>query len=143
MINSIIEAVGAALNGEFGDNYTIYAEPVRQGLKEPCFFILCISSSDQLFFGKKYLLKNQFCIQYFPANKDNVRAECIEVCGRLYSCLEYITAGGDLTMGTKMHAEISDGILNFFVNYDMFVYKKTEADAMEELHEKIDAKGDK
>ena len=39
MINEIIEAISVALNEEFGDEYEIYRESVRQDLKEPCFFI--------------------------------------------------------------------------------------------------------
>ena len=42
-VNMIIEAIAAALNGEFGEEYTVYAEDVKQGLSEPCFFISCIN----------------------------------------------------------------------------------------------------
>ena len=42
MINSIIEGIAIALNGEFGDDYRIYVEKERQDLKEPCFFVSII-----------------------------------------------------------------------------------------------------
>ena len=35
MINAIVEGISMALNTEFGDTYTIYAESVEQGLHEP------------------------------------------------------------------------------------------------------------
>lgn len=38
-VNLITDAISIALNGEFGDGYTNYTENVKQGLKEPCFFI--------------------------------------------------------------------------------------------------------
>ena len=35
MINSLTEGISVALNKEFGDDCTVFAEPVEQGLKEP------------------------------------------------------------------------------------------------------------
>ena len=41
-----------------------------------------------------------------------------------------------------MNGEIVDGVLNFFVNYNMFVYKvEVPADNMEVLGIETDAKG--
>ena len=37
--NMLIEAISIALNGEFGDEYEIHMEEIKQDLKEPCFFI--------------------------------------------------------------------------------------------------------
>lgn len=137
MINSIIEAISISINSEFGDDFTIYTESVEQGLNEPCFFISCIDPTNRLFFDKRYFRKNQFCIQYFPANKDRKKEECNDAAERLYSCLEYIAIGGDLIRGTKMNCEIVDGILNFFVNYDFFVYKGLRSEKMEKLKKSI------
>ena len=39
MINSIVEAISCSLNKEFGDDYEIHNEEIKQGLKEPCFFM--------------------------------------------------------------------------------------------------------
>lgn len=141
MINSIIESISISLNAEFGDDYTTYAESVEQDLEEPCFFVFCINPTNRLFLGKRYFRENQFCLQYFPADKGRAREECNAVAERLYSCLEYITVTGDLVRGTKMKYEIVDGVLNFFVNYDLFVYKVTASDAMEEISEKVTVKG--
>lgn len=140
MINSIIEAVSISLNAEFGDNYTIYTETVEQGLNEPCFFISCINPTNSLFFDKRYFRKNQFCIQYFPTDKDRAKEECSEAAERLFSCLEYINVTGDLVRGTKMNCNVVDGILNFFVNYDLFVYKNVNSDPMEEISKNVSAR---
>lgn len=134
MINSIIQGISIALNNEFGDNYEIHTEELRQGLKEPCFFVSCINPTNELFLNRRYYRKNQFAVQYFPFNVLQNKRECNDIAERLYLCLEWITADNNLTMGTQMHAEIVDGILNFFVNYDMFVYKVVENVPMEELH---------
>ena len=44
MINLIIGAVSVALDAEFGDGYSIYAEEVPQNMERPCFFISSIHS---------------------------------------------------------------------------------------------------
>lgn len=146
MINSIIEAIGVALNEEFnsddGEKYTIYANEVKQGLKEPCFFISCINPTQRLFFNKRYFRENGFCIQYFPEDKNWEKEECNAVIERLYCCLEWLTVTGDLVRGTKMRGETVDGVLSFFVNYDMFVYfAQTKTPIMDELQHETLTKG--
>lgn len=141
MINSIIKSISVSLNAEFGDDYNIYMESVEQGLNEPCFFVFCINPINRLFLGKRYFRENLFCIQYFPSDRDKVKEECNMIAERLFLCLEYITVDGDLTRGIKMKYEVSDGVLNFFVNYDLFVYKVTSFNPMEELSKKFSVKG--
>lgn len=127
MINSIIEAISVALNRAFGDRYEIYREEVKQDLKEPCFFIQCLNPSMEQFLGRRYFRESQFCIQYFPETAEIVK-ECHEVGEAMYFCLEYITCQGDdkPIRGTKMHYEVANRVLNFFVNYDLFVHRKEE-----------------
>ncbi len=141
MINSIIESISISLNAEFGDDYTTYTESVEQGLNEPCFFVSCINPTNRVFLGKRYFRENQFCIQYFPADKDRAKEECNAVAERLFPCLEYITVTGDLVRGTKMKYEVVDGVLNFFVNYDLFVYKVADSIHMEDLSQDVTVKG--
>lgn len=145
MINKIIDAVSISVNSEFGDSYEIYTERLEQGLKEPCFSVFCLNPTNELFLNKRYFRTNQFCIQYFPSTNE-ANSECNAVLERLYGCLELITimvdtVTGDLTLGTKMKGEVVDGVLNFFVNYDMFVYKVEVKDLMEDLEISADAKG--
>lgn len=145
MINKIIDAISISINSEFGDNYEIYTESIEQGLKEPCFSIFCLNPTNELFRNKRYFRTNQFCIQYFPST-DEPKAECNAVLERLYDCLELITIKvdeltGDLTRGSRMKGEVVDGVLNFFVNYDMFVYKVEDKTPMEEMKINADAKG--
>lgn len=122
MINAIIESISIALNAEFGDRYKNYREAKKQDLEEPCFFIQCINPTQKLFLGKKYFRNNLFCVQYFPET-ENKEEECHRTGERLFDCLEYLTVNGDCVRGTKMHYEVVDDILHFFVNYDMYVYK--------------------
>lgn len=134
MINSIIEAISISLNEEFGDGYETHMEEIKQGLKEPCFFITCLNPTTELFLGKRYFRTNQFCIQYFPETNEKQR-ECNGVAERMLQCLEYITIYGEdkSIMGTKMKYEVVDGVLNFFVNYDCFIRKTEQQTPMESL----------
>lgn len=140
MINKIIDGISIALNTEFGDDYEIYTETVEQGLKEPCFSIICINPFTEQFLGKRYLKTNQFCIHYFPSSNEK-KSECNSIIERLFDCLETITVDGDLIRGVSLHSEISDNVLNFFVNYDLFVYKKVEVSIMESAEHNTIVKG--
>lgn len=122
MINKITSGISFAIGTEFDDTYEIYTESIDQGLKEPCFSILCLNPTSEQFLGKRYFRTNQFCIYYFPSS-DKKRSECNAVAERLLGLLEYITVDGDLIRGTDIHFEVVDGVLAFFVNYDFYVYK--------------------
>lgn len=141
MINSIIEAISISLNEEFGDGYETHMEEIKQGLKEPCFFITCLNPTTELFLGKRYFRTNQFCIQYFPETNEKQR-ECNSVAERMWQCLEYITIYGEdkPIMGTKMKYEVVNGVLNFFVNYDCFIRKIEQQTPMESLQASTNVK---
>lgn len=132
MINDIISAISNAIYLEFGDEYEIYTQDVKQGLQEPCFSIFCINPSIRQFFDKRYKTTNLFNILYFPQN-ENVEEEINDVSERLFDCLEYINDKNDMLRGTNMNAQVIDGVLNFFVNYDFFVKKTVVNDSMEEF----------
>ena len=83
-----------------------------------------------------------FCIQYIPSDgSSGIKAECNDVGERLESCLEYIGGDDSPMRGTEMHFEVTDGILNFFVNYDLFVRKIVDKTSeMRELRRSISVK---
>lgn len=141
-LNKIIDGICEALNTEFGDDFEIYTEDVKQGLKEPCFSVVLLNPSVEQFLGKRYHRNNLFCIHYFPKSKHEAKAECFDVQERLQDCLELIAVDGDLTRGTGMHGEVVEGVLSFFVDYDMFVYKEQETSpVMETIKQSTDVKG--
>ena len=141
MINTIMEAISVALDAEFGDGYETYIEEISQDMDGHAFFIQCPNPTDRLFLGKRYFRQNQFCIQYFPLSEDDRNRECYEVLERMNLCLEYIDVDGPM-MGTKMNGKVVDGVLNFFVNYDCFVYRWGGAvPMMEEASSETHVKG--
>lgn len=120
MTNYIIKGIAQALNGEFGEDYTIYTEKIEQGFETPCFFISLVSSSDKMMLGHRCFSENLLCVQYFPQDEQHGNEECLEVMDRLTKCLKWIYDDEDLTMGRKMNGELTDGFLSFFVHYDFY-----------------------
>lgn len=132
MIKAIIDGICLALNEEFGDDYTIYTDGVKQGLEEPCFSIVPINPNNSQFLGSKYYRENLFCIHYFPESEEKV-SECLDVLERLYDCLEIIEINSNKSLGINMNGEINDGVLSFFINYNLFVIKEKSEVPMEDL----------
>lgn len=131
MINSIIAGISTALYDEFGERYEIFNDEIKQDLKEPCFFITCLNPTHKLFFDKRYFRTNNFCIQYFP--ETNTQRECLDVVESMIECLEIIIIADVQIRGTKMKYEVVNGVLNFFVNYDCFVYRVVDETPMETM----------
>ena len=144
MIKLLIESISIMLDTAFGGDYTIYQESIEQDLKEPCFFIQCLEAENNLFRGKRYFRAHKMCIQYFPVSKSDPKAECEAVAEQLYPVLEWLTLHEDESMvrGREMRHKTVDGVLNFFVNYDLFVMKKEALDPMQTLDMNMKQKGD-
>jgi len=134
MVEKIMKSISKALNQVFADGFEIYfSKDVRQGLTEPCFFITLMGSSRIRRIGVRYRLFNSFVIQYFPKTKGG-NLEMIRVAEQLNDVLEYIELfNGDLVQGTAMNYSIQDGVLHFFVDYNMFLKKEQVLDEMETL----------
>ena len=133
MINKIIDSVALAIHGEFGD-VDIYTDSVEQGLEYPCFFVFCVEPTISIDLGTRYARTNKFMIHYMT-NDSMERYNAME---RLFKALEIIDVEGKLFRGTEMSASFSDDVLNFSVNYDLFVYESTNTeDAMEALEYRV------
>ena len=140
MIEKIINGICLALSSNFGEEREIYTESVEQGVEDGSFFVLCLNPTNSRFLGERYYRTNQFCIHYFPqTNEPN--AECLEVLEELYDTLELIDVEGDLVRGTQMSSELTDGVLQFFVNYDFFTISESDDTFMEEIDQTTDVKG--
>ena len=138
MINAIIKAIAKALDEQFNaeaDAYEIYDEEIKQDLQEPAFFIQSLNPSTDLFLGKRYLQHTHILIQYFPKSETDYQAECNAIGQQLIWIVEWITCEGDdrPIRGTKMHYEVIDGILNFFVDYEFFIRKVETGIPMETM----------
>ena len=139
MLNDTIKAIAIKLNETFGDEYTYYKENVPQDLREPAFIITHLITLNSAKLPNRYLRKQTFNIQYFPKDKYNAKNEMYDVAEKMLIALEYISLShnenfDNLCRGTKMRYEVVDGVLHFFVNYDLFVKKEVvKEDNMEDL----------
>lgn len=141
MIQSIIEGISGAIYEEFGGEFAIYSEDVKQGLKEPCFIISCVRTGHIPEMRRGYTQNNLFWVQYIPQENGREKAECCAAAERLERCLEYITVGGDLVRGVDIHHETTDGVLTFSVTYKVRIKECSELPEMEELHRYANTKG--
>lgn len=137
----LIDAIAEALFQEFGSSHEIYTEKVEQGLTEPCFLIRCVNPTKNVHLGAVYKRTNQFVIQYIPSTAEAYE-ECMSVLEKLFECLENVTLHGKPIHGTELNGEVTDGILNFKVNYDGFVIKSNVNEtAMNDFDVLTEAKG--
>lgn len=139
-VQNLIDAIAEALFQEFGSTYEIYTEKVEQGLVEPCFMIRCVNPTKNVHLGVRYKRTNQFVIQYIPSTSEAYE-ECISVLEKMFECLEDVTLDGKPVHGTDLNGEVTDGILNFKVNYDGFVLKQQDENGMGTLEILTEAKG--
>jgi len=144
MLNETVNGIAQKLSDMFGDEYEIHIDAVEQGLKEPCFLIVCLTGNQQQEIGTLYERKQAFDIHYFPkANK--ITREVNSVISLLNMELEYINVNSNLVRGTKMKHEVINGVLHFFVNYDVRIRKVIEPDPLMEdliLNGRVKMSGD-
>ena len=140
MINEIIKGVSMKLNATFGAGYKIYQNDVEQGFKEPCFFIAVLKPDIAPLQKNRFMNRNPLDVHYFPTSGRN-NSEMFKVAGDLMGCLEFITLpDGDVLHGTSMSYEVEDGVLHFFVNFNLTLSRPSEETPMETLNVDVEPK---
>lgn len=139
MINKIVDGISNALNQEFGDEYEIYQNNVMQGLDEPCFFITALEPSKDQLLQNRFLQRNPFDVHYFPKRWDDNR-EMQEAAERMLDCLEWIIPEEPIH-GTEIRWQIEDGVLHFFVSYNVVRNRMIQKDLMQEITQNITTEG--
>lgn len=135
MLNEIIKGISITLHSTFG--FEIFANRVGQGLEAPCFFISVLKPEVSPLLGQRSLWRNPLDIQYFPSDSDKYD-EMYQAADKLMDCLEFVTLpNGDLLHGTNMSYEVIDGVLHFFVNYNLSMHKPTDNIYMETLETNV------
>ncbi|MCM1297134.1 MAG: hypothetical protein NC311_16460 [Muribaculaceae bacterium] len=138
MLNDIITGIAKALGTGFGLDYRVYKNDVKQGLTEPCFFIAVLKPEQTPLLGDRAIWRNPFDIHYFP-KEPGTNEELYNVATKLMYYLRYITLpDGDMLRGMSISYEAVDGVLHFFVSYNMIVNIPKELPNMETLT--VDAK---
>lgn len=117
LIDEITKAIAKRIYELFGSEYEVYVDKVEQGLKEPCFYILCVMQDKEIFSQLRHKRRTVFDISYFP--KTNQTSELHEASGKLMDGMCYIElTDGNKIRGTEMAIETVDGVLHFQVEYN-------------------------
>lgn len=131
-INDVRNAVINQLAEQF-PHIERYGEEIRQGFKEPCFFVKLLNASQTQELNTRYMRTHSFDIHYFPQNNSNEEAH--DMAEKLYDALELIEYAGVLYQGREMNHEIVDGVLHFFVDYAFRVRREIPEPPKMELME--------
>lgn len=126
MLNEIVKGIAKKLSETF--DCKIYKENIPQGFEKPCFYIQHVQTFNSKKLANRYLRQNYFDVMYYPKDSYKENSEIYDVIEKLFLCLEEIFVLDNLVRGVKMSPEIVDGVLHFFVNYDMFVKRPENAD---------------
>ena len=137
MENDIVKGIAKALRDAFDPGYRIYQNDIEQGFQTPCFFILPMKATPSPLGKDRFLLKSPFDVHFFPEDeKDNAAMQV--VAWQLWQALEFITMpGGDKLHGTSMNWEVQDGVLHFFVSFNMTLRRIDLPEKMGELHMEV------
>lgn len=140
MLNDIITGIANALGTAFGPKYRVYKNDVKQGLTEPCFFVALLKPDQTPLLGDRAIWHNPFDIHFF-SKEPATNKELYNVAELLMYGLRYITLpNGNLLRGVSMSYETVDGVLHFFVTYNMIVNIPKELPTMETLETDINTK---
>lgn len=144
MIDAIISGISSKIYETFGDGYEIYSDRMAQNLNEPCFLISPMTHYQQSKLSNsvynRHYREYPFCIFFYPKRNGNQYSENQRIAEKLYESLEYIETDIGLLRGTNMRYSIEDkDLLNFIVNYNLFVVKddSEKLPIMGELEETI------
>jgi hypothetical protein len=136
-IEKTVDGMVQAVSAEF--EYKVYTEFVEQGMKGPCFFIGCISSSETDGLNERFrvrcLRRHDMQVIVFPEKDKYSNAELYNaVSEKLYTVLKEITIDGDRVRGIERRHEIADGVLVFYVSYEIPIVRIDDnRDYMKEL----------
>lgn len=131
-INDVLIGISIKLDATFGSDYTVYVEDVPQEFKTPAFFIALLDPSMEQLRGERYKLTLPFDIHYFGSGN----MEAHSTLSKLMKDMEYITlVNTDTLRGTNMNGQIVDGVLHFFVNYNVILVEELVQDFMDSLEQ--------
>ncbi len=124
MLNSIIDGVSRALSSSFS-GLDIYTEPVEQGVKKPCFEVVCKSVECKQLLGNRYQYFSAFNVVYHPAGHEP-NNECLEQLEILSVCLSKIQVEDIVIRARNISAEIIENKLIFSCEYNLIFFNLDE-----------------
>lgn len=128
VINEIIIGIATKINNIYEKKYPIYTDAQQQGVNKPCFFIKYLNGEENREIGLQdrfYKDKANFVIIGYTEDGDTEILN--NMIDNLYD-LEYIElTDKTLLRAKKLHPKIEDGVLHFFIDYEIFIKKENVA----------------
>lgn len=138
-INDLRIGINQSLDDAF-PNVNIYGEEIKQGFKEPCFFVKVLDSDMSKELGRRYKENLDFDVHYF-SDKEDINSDCFYIVDRLCEVLESIEVNGLRFGANKMKHEVIDGVLHFTLQFNHHVFKQLEdVEKMNRLEVKLNEK---
>lgn len=138
-INDLRIAINNALDRDFPTT-DIYAEEIKQGFEEPCFFVKILSSNQDKQMRRTYKRTIDFDIHYFSDKEDDINSDCLEMANSLYSTLEYIEIYNQKYRALKMKHEVVDGVLHFMLQFNYNILEIIKCAKMKTLEVEMHGK---
>ncbi len=134
MYNEIMDAVTRKLNEIFPEA-EIGTNPLGEGIEKPYFEVGLLESSEKPVNGQRYFRSIRMYVKYCQQNSDQLSRDLNLVLESLMDKLEYISLiGGSIIRGCSRSGKIEGGILNFLVDYHVYILKTGEPEeSMEEI----------
>ena len=124
VVKEVVIGIATKINKIYENKYPIYTDGEQQGVDKPCFFIKYLKGEENREIGLQdrfYKDKLNFVIiGYTEDGNSDILYDMID---NLYE-LEYIElTDKTLLRAYKLHPEVEDGILHFFIDYEIFIKK--------------------
>lgn len=124
VINEVVIGMATKINKIYNKKYPIHTDSEEQGLDKPCFFIKYLNGDENREIGLQdrfYKDKLNFVIIGYTQDGDTEILN--DMIDNLYE-LEYIElTDRTLLRAQKLHPKIEDGVLHFFIDYEIFIKK--------------------
>lgn len=131
----VIDAATAAIAAAWPE-IPVYDEAIPQNLQEPSFSLRCIDAAQLRFMGERWRAKCSLRIYFFPPAERPWRATA-EALEGLSTALEIIECKSGSVRGGNMQAHVEDDVGVFTVDYEAFLIRRADMEAMEEIDFKI------
>lgn len=133
--DTVISAISTKIYSSFSPAPKIYKDQVEQGLVKPCFFISCISQTQERIAPNWFKRTAMMEVRFHPTEGTNKYAQCRAIGEKLLEVLDSVDLPNTLIncptlpcWGRNLEYKIRDEVLVFYVTYDFKVKKVVVAD---------------
>ena len=125
MIQGIKQGILDKLYALYGDEKSYLYDEQEQGFMPGSFWVIETSGAQEQVVGQRYLRTEHIDVRYYGTEAGGT-AELHGIADALTDALKYVTEDEGLVRGENMNYQIEDGVLHFFVDYRVHLWKQKE-----------------